>query len=176
MRPDIQLLEASPTGWLDQTNGQIVLSLRKLRALPRRCQLVPRLLRPECHTVPVPISARLWVRAGANQCRLAMLSLPKFGAPSGFENPGVKKTDRNKIREISSAPLTEQTIVVVALFPFAGRGWMQKKPFERVFQTLICVLTGTADWEPRAGDPCGPGHRYVWIGVGPYSDLSCEPE
>ena len=79
---------------------------------------------------------RLWVRAGANQCRLAMLSLPKFGAPSGFENPGVKKTDRNKIREISSAPLTEQTIVVVALFPFAARGWVQKKPFERVFQTL----------------------------------------
>ena len=67
----------------------------------RRCQLVPRLLRPECHTVPVPIGVRLWVRAGANQCRLAMLSLPKFGAPSGFENPGVKKTDRNKIREIS---------------------------------------------------------------------------
>jgi hypothetical protein len=49
---------------------------------------------------------------------------------------GTKKTDRNKIQEISGAPLTEQTIVVVALFPFAGRGWMQKKPFERVFQTL----------------------------------------
>ena len=44
-----------------------------------------------------------------------------------------------------------------------------------VLQT-IRVLTGTADWEPRAGDPCGPGHRYVWSGVGPYSDLSCEPE
>ena len=87
-----------------------------------------------------------------------------------------KRINRNKIQEISGAPLTEQTIVVVTLFPFAGRGWMQKKPFERVFQTLIRVLTGTADWEPRAGDPYGPGHRYVWIGVGPYSDLSCEPE
>jgi hypothetical protein len=43
---------------------------------------------------------------------------------------GHEKTDRNKIQEISGAPLTEQTIVVVALFPFAGRGWMQKKPFE----------------------------------------------
>ena len=41
--------------------------------------------------MPVPIGVRLWVRAGANQCRFAMLSLPKFGAPSGFENPGVKK-------------------------------------------------------------------------------------
>jgi hypothetical protein len=49
---------------------------------------------------------------------------------------GTKETNRNKIPEISDAPLTEQTIVVVALFPFAGRGWMQKKPFERVFQTL----------------------------------------
>jgi hypothetical protein len=29
---------------------------------------------------------------------------------------------------------------------------------------------------PHAGDPCGPGHRYVWVGVGPNSDLSCEPE
>jgi hypothetical protein len=50
---------------------------------------------------------------------------------------GTKEANRNKIPEISDAPLTEQTIVVVALFPFAGRGWMQKKPFERVFQTPI---------------------------------------
>jgi len=62
----------------------------------RRCQLVPRLLRPECRTVPVPISVRLWLRAGANQCRLAMLSLLKFGAPSGFENPGVSGHEKNK--------------------------------------------------------------------------------
>jgi hypothetical protein len=48
---------------------------------------------------------------------------------------GTGNTNRNKIQEISGAPLTEQAIVVVALFPFAGRGWMQKKPFERVFQT-----------------------------------------
>lgn len=45
-----------------------------------------------------------------------------------------------------------------------------------VFVQTIRVLTGTADWEPRAGDPCGPGYRYVWIGVGPSGDLSCEPE
>jgi hypothetical protein len=29
---------------------------------------------------------------------------------------------------------------------------------------------------PHAGDPCGPGHRYVWIGVGANRDVSCEPE
>jgi hypothetical protein len=29
---------------------------------------------------------------------------------------------------------------------------------------------------PRAGDPCGPGHRYIWVGTCPYCDLSCEPE
>jgi hypothetical protein len=59
-----------------------------------------------------------------------MLSLPNFGAPSGFENPGVrgtKKTNRNKIQEISGAPLTEQTIVVVALFLFAAMAGWQKK-------------------------------------------------
>ena len=89
---------------------------------------------------------------------------------------GTEKINRNKIQEISGAPLTEQAIVVVALFPFAAAAGCRKRPFERVFQTLIRVLTGTADWEPRAGDPCGPGHRYVWIGVGPNSDLSCEPE
>jgi hypothetical protein len=44
-----------------------------------------------------------------------MLSLPKFGAPSGFGNPGVsrqKKANRNKIQEIFGAPLTEQTPIV----------------------------------------------------------------
>jgi hypothetical protein len=40
---------------------------------------------------------------------------------------GTKKTNRNKIQEISGAPPIEQTIVVVALFPFAGRGWMGEK-------------------------------------------------
>ena|SRR5947209_1822762 len=29
---------------------------------------------------------------------------------------------------------------------------------------------------PRAGDPCGPEHRYIWVGTCPYCDLSCEPE
>jgi hypothetical protein len=40
----------------------------------RRCQLVPRLLHPECHTVPVPISVRLGVRAGVNQCQAANMT------------------------------------------------------------------------------------------------------
>jgi hypothetical protein len=44
-----------------------------------------------------------------------------------------------------------------------------------VVQT-IRVITGTADWEPRVGEPCGPGHRYVRVGIGLNSDLSCEPE
>ena len=39
----------------------------------RRCQLVPRLLRPECHTVPVPISVRLhWTARsmrGSSRCQ-----------------------------------------------------------------------------------------------------------
>ena len=47
-----------------------------------------------------------------------------------------KETNRNKIQEISGAPLTEQTIVVVALFPFAAAAGWQKKPFERVAPTL----------------------------------------
>jgi hypothetical protein len=60
-----------------------------------------------------------------------MLSLLKFGAPTGFENPGVsghEKTDRNRIQEISGAPLTEQTIVVVALFPLAAAAGCRKSP------------------------------------------------
>jgi hypothetical protein len=52
-------------------------------------------------------------------------------APSGFENPGVsghgKKPNHNKIQEISGAPLIEQAIVGVALFPFAAAGWMAEK-------------------------------------------------
>jgi hypothetical protein len=41
---------------------------------------------------------------------------------------GHKKTDRNKIQEISGALLTEQTIVVVALFPFAAAAGCRKSP------------------------------------------------
>ena len=42
-----------------------------------------------------------------------------------------------------------------------------------IIQTLR-VFTGTTG-EPHAGDPCGPGHRYVWVNPA-NPDLSCEPE
>ena len=45
----------------------------------RRCQLVPRMLRPECHTVPVLISVGLGVRAGANRCQAANMNEPLAG-------------------------------------------------------------------------------------------------
>jgi hypothetical protein len=52
-----------------------------------------------------------------------MLSLPKFGAPSGFENPGVrgtKKTNRNKIQEISGAPANRANDCCSCAISFRG--------------------------------------------------------
>jgi hypothetical protein len=53
----------------------------------RRCQLVPRLLRPECHTVPVPISARLGVRADANRCQAAKMTSPQPASETTLSGP-----------------------------------------------------------------------------------------
>ena len=91
---------------------------------------------------------------------------------------------RNQISESGEFPIVKSTITafVAKLKRSLGRvgdvirwvviAWVG---IALIVQT-IRLLTGTADWEPRAGNSCGPGHRYVWIGVGPNSDLSCEPE
>jgi hypothetical protein len=43
-----------------------------------------------------------------------------------------------------------------------------------VVGSLIGWIFGIRDREIRAGDPCGPGHRWTYVGIDP--DLSCEPE
>jgi hypothetical protein len=38
------------------------------------------------------------------------------------------------------------------------------------------ALLGKWERGPRAADPCGPAHRYIWVGTFPYCDLSFEPK
>jgi hypothetical protein len=77
--------------------------------------------------------------------------------------PGTPGTGRLRVRRLLAHFGAAMWCVVVVWVAFAF-----------VVQT-IRVLTGTTG-EPREGDPCGPGHRLTWVGVGPFSDLSCEPE
>jgi hypothetical protein len=87
-----------------------------------------------------PFAALPIVKSVARRERvLSDAELAEICAPSASRtqaSAGTKRTNRNKIQEISGAPLTEQAIVVVALFPFAATAGWQKKPFERVAPTL----------------------------------------
>ena len=77
-------------------------------AIHGNADLVSRLLSPECHTVPVPISDRLWIWAGVNQCQANMMSLA--------EAEGRPISAALRPPRLSDVTASRQVLVVVSRF------------------------------------------------------------
>jgi hypothetical protein len=45
-----------------------------------------------------------------------------------------------------------------------------------VLGSLFSWLFGERKYRPREGDECGPGHHWVYVGIGDNTDLSCEQD